>query len=307
MMRTVLAWVAVAAWLALPRVAQAQSAIRGQVTDTTGAVMPGVTVETSSPSLIGGSRAAVTDGQGRYTIEQLVPGTYKVTFTLEGFSSLVREGIELVTNFTAPLNVQLRIGSLEESITVTGASPVVDTARTVNQTVMSREVLDAVPTGRGYAQSGVLVPGIVVSAPDVGGTTMMHQKYLTIHGSIAGQSNLWIDGMNAACALSTGSTPCNYTDDGAFQEIAFTSGGGTAEQQTGAVVTNLIPREGGNKVSIAGVANYSDKNFASSNYSSELKTRGLAAPPTLVRDWDEDWNFGGPLKKSKLCRACWDG
>src|SRR5207245_703336 len=134
------------------------SAIAGQVTDTSGAVLPGVSVEASSPSLIGGSRTMVTDGQGRYTIEQLVPGTYKVTFTLAGFSTVNREGVELVTNFTAPVSAQMPVGALEESVTVTGASPIVDVARTVSQTVMSREVLDTIPEGRGYAQSGVLIP-----------------------------------------------------------------------------------------------------------------------------------------------------
>src|SRR5947209_21403 len=143
--RSALALLVVMGCVALPGVARAQSsAIAGQVTDTTGAVLPGVGVEVSSPSLIGGTRAVVTDGQGRYTVEQLVPGTYKVTFTLAGFSSLVREGIELVTNFTAPVNAQMRVGALEESVTVTGASPIVDVARTATQSVMKRDVLESV-------------------------------------------------------------------------------------------------------------------------------------------------------------------
>src|SRR5438132_864868 len=137
---------------ALPGLAHAQTgAIAGQVTDTTGAVVPGVTVEAASPALIGGSRTVATDGQGRYSIEQLVPGTYSVTFTIQGFSTLVRPGIELSANFTAPVSVQLRVGALEESVTVTSASPIVDVARTDSQTVMSRDALESLPTGRGWA------------------------------------------------------------------------------------------------------------------------------------------------------------
>src|SRR5262249_55898464 len=149
----------------LPAAALAQTgAIAGQVTDTTGAVLPGVTVEGSSPALISGSRSVVTDSQGRYSIEQLVPGTYKVTFTLPGFSTLMREGIELSANFTAPVSAQLRVGAIEESVTVSGSSPVVDVARTDSQTTMSREAIDALPTGRGWAQAGVLIPGVVAGA-----------------------------------------------------------------------------------------------------------------------------------------------
>src|SRR5438445_4256772 len=136
MSRTVFGLFVIVGCLAIPGVARAQSAIAGQVTDSSGAVLPGVAVEASSPSLIGGTRSAVTDGQGRYTIEQIVPGTYRVAFTLEGFTSVVRAGIELVTNFTATVNVQLSVGSLQESVTVTGATPIVDVERTVSQTVM---------------------------------------------------------------------------------------------------------------------------------------------------------------------------
>ena len=118
---SVAAVAAIGILLVLPVPAHAQSAIAGQVTDATGAVLPGVTVEASSPALIEGARTAVTDTQGRYAIEALRPGIYKVAFTLQGFSVLIRDDIELVSNFTAPINAQLKVGAVEESLTVSGA------------------------------------------------------------------------------------------------------------------------------------------------------------------------------------------
>ena len=130
-------------FLLIPSAATAQSAISGLVRDTTGAVLPGVTVEASSPVLIEKTRAAVTDGQGRYTIVDLRPGTYTVTFTLTGFNTFRREGLELPANFNGTINADLRVGSLEESVTVTGDSPVVDVQSTQRTQVLSREMLDS--------------------------------------------------------------------------------------------------------------------------------------------------------------------
>src|SRR5207244_6343469 len=131
-----------------PAAARAQSAIAGVVKDTSGAVMPGVTVEAASPALIERTRSVVTDGQGLYKIVDLRPGVYDVIFTLPGFNTVKRDAIELPANFTATVNAELRVGALEETVTVSGQSPVVDVQNAVQQTVLSRQVLDAVPTGR---------------------------------------------------------------------------------------------------------------------------------------------------------------
>src|SRR5262245_1467185 len=135
-----------------PSGAWAQSAasgsIAGGVKDTTGAVLPGVTVEAASPALIEKTRTVVTDDQGQYKIVDLRPGTYTVTFSLAGFNTVRREGLELPTGFTATANAELRVGAIEETVTVSGASPVVDTHSVRQQNVLAREVLDAVPSGR---------------------------------------------------------------------------------------------------------------------------------------------------------------
>ena len=153
----------------LPSIALAQSGIAGVVRDTTGAVMPGVTVEASSPVLIEKVRSVTTDGQGRYNIVDLRPGVYSITFTLVGFSTIRREGIDLPTSFTATINADLRVGALEETITVSGDAPIVDTTNIVRRTVVDTETIDAMPTSKNWSTIGVMTIGVLSNQDDVGG------------------------------------------------------------------------------------------------------------------------------------------
>ena len=147
--------------------AQGQTgSIAGVVRDTSGAVLPGVTVEASSPALIEKSRSVVTDGQGRYTVVDLRPGTYSVAFTLPGFATVRREGIELTTGFTANVSVDLKVGAIEETVTVTGESPIVDTQSTTKLATASREVMDVLPTDRNFVSFAALTPSVLVTACD---------------------------------------------------------------------------------------------------------------------------------------------
>lgn len=166
-------------WLAMPAAAWAQQigSIAGLVTDGSGAVLPGATVEVSSPALIEKTRSTVTDGRGQYRLVDLRPGTYTVTVTLPGFSTVRRDGIELTVGFTATVNAELRVGSVEETVTVTGATPIVD-IQNVNQIrVITKDVLETIPTGRGFANFATLIPGVTMSnsslniSQDVGGGT----------------------------------------------------------------------------------------------------------------------------------------
>jgi hypothetical protein len=292
--------VAVVAVLIVPRAARAQSAIAGQVTDTTGAVLPGVTVEAASPALIEGSRSAISDSEGRYTIENLRPGTYKVSFSLSGFSTMVRDGIELVANFTAPVSVQMRVGAVEEAITVSGATPLVDVQRTTTQQVLTREVLDALPTGRSAWGQAATLPGTTISTPDVGGLGGVQQAYVSNQGSLINDMQWQIDGLNASSGLGTGLTSSAYQDNGAFQEITYSTVAGTAEAQSSGVVVNMIPKDGGNTVRGAAVALFSNNTLYSSNYSQDLKDQGLLDPGEVEGLWDYNASIGGPLRKDKL-------
>jgi hypothetical protein len=161
------------------------SSIAGVVKDTSGAVLPGVTVEASSPALIERERNAITDSQGQYKIVDLSVGTYSVTFNLTGFSTLKREGVQLTANFTATVNADLSVGSVSEAITVSGQSPVVDTRTVAARNVVSRDVLDTVPSGKTLPAFVALTPGMTVppTGQDVGGSKGETFFTASIHGS----------------------------------------------------------------------------------------------------------------------------
>jgi len=156
-----------------PVAAGAQSAIVGVVRDSSGGVLPGVTVEATSDALIERTRAAVTDEQGTYRIVDLRPGTYVVTFSLPGFNSFRRDDLLLASEFTATVNADLRVGALEETITVTGAAPVVDVTTAARAQVLDREAIDSIPTGRSIQGMAQLVPGVSLNLPDTGGARAM--------------------------------------------------------------------------------------------------------------------------------------
>ena len=234
------------AWLAFtPGAASAQSAIAGVVKDTTGAVLPGVTVEASSPVLIEKARVVTTDEAGLYRIIDLRPGTYLITFTLVGFNTVKREGVELPANFTSTINAELRVGSLAETVTVTGESPVVDMKSATTQQVLPRDLLDAIPTGRNIWGIGGTLSGVTLSAPDVGGTAGMQQTYMAVHGSRRSDNSIQVDGMSVNGIEGDGAIQ-NYFNDGMFQEMAYQTSALSAEVQTSGVRLNMIPKEGGN-------------------------------------------------------------
>ena len=163
----------------IPGIAAAQSTIAGTVRDTSGAILPGVTVEASSDVLIEKTRSVVTDSDGRYAIIDLRPGTYDVTFTLPGFSSLKREAVIVPANVSVPINADLKVGSLEETITVSGASRSWTCRNTSKVQVMTRELMDTIPSARNIQSIGLLVPGVRLNTPDVGGAQQTEQ---TLHG-----------------------------------------------------------------------------------------------------------------------------
>ena len=203
-----------------PTLAQTGSGLAGTVRDNSGAVLPGVTVEASSPALIEKVRVVVTDGAGQYSITELRPGRYTVTFSLPGFTTVKREGIDLVTGFTGNVNADLPVGSLAESITVTGASPVVDVQTTRQQVALTRDLIDAVPTGKAYQQLASMVPSVVVSTDDVGGLQGQRYATVTIHGSKANDSGLEIDGAPLQGWQNTAQTTAFYSE-GAYQEFVL--------------------------------------------------------------------------------------
>src|SRR5437773_5925434 len=195
-----------AAVLATPAVANAQerASIVGQVQASTGAVLPGTTVEASSPALIEQRRTAVTDSAGRYAIVDLRPGTYAVTFTLPGFRTERREGIVLEGSFAAQVNAALAVGAVEETVTVSGTSPIVDVQSTQNQSVLNRSVLDVLPAARTMQGGASLIPG--VSFYSQGFISVM-----AIHGSTYSDQHIYLDGMNIGQNLTQTGQQSNGT------------------------------------------------------------------------------------------------
>src|SRR5688572_11798841 len=201
-----------------PAAAHAQSAIAGAVRDTSGAVLPGVTIEAASPVLIEKVRSVITNEQGQYTIVDLRPGVYTVTFMLPGFSTLVRSGVELSADFTATINVELRLGGVEETVTVTGESPIVDVSSTARTQVLTRELLDTIPTGRTIQALGQLIVGVTLNAPDVGGSRAMQQTYMTTRGLTSANNIVQVDGMMVNGLDGDGAVQ-QYLNDAMAEEI----------------------------------------------------------------------------------------
>jgi Carboxypeptidase regulatory-like domain len=284
----------------LPTLAHAQASITGVVKDASGGLLPGVTVEASSPALIEKVRSVSTDGTGQYKIVDLRPGSYTVTFTLAGFSAVKREGIELTGSFAATVNADLNVGSVAETITVTGASPVVDVHSASQERVMSKEIVDAIPVGRAQTALAVLVPGMTAGAQDVGGTNTLGFSPVAIHGGRSNDQRLMIDGLLVRNVATQGWNSNTMPDMGASQEMTINYAGGNGEAITSGVIFNFIPREGGNRFqgSIFGTATSSG--FQGTNYTQELQDLGLRAPNHLKNVFDFNPSAGGPISKDKL-------
>jgi hypothetical protein len=285
----------------LPTLAFAQASITGVVKDTSGAVLPGVTVEVASPALIEKTRSAVSDGTGQYRIVDLRPGTYSVTFTLTGFSSVKREGIELTGSFVASINADMKVGAVEETITVSGATPIVDVQSVRRQTTLSNEVLTTVPTARSWAATAVLIPGITIQAGTSADIQITPQ--MTVFGGAGGRSNegrMQVDGLNTGAALNGGGVSTYVADISNAQEVVTTTSGGLGEAEVGGPTLSIVPKSGGNTVKgqvyLSGVSS----GMVGSNYSDALKTAGLATPGVLLQQWDYTGGVGGPIVKDRL-------
>ena len=287
------------ACLTLPATARAQSAIVGTVKDTSGAILPGVTVEAASPVLIEKTRSVVTNGQGQYTITDLRPGQYQVTFTLAGFNTLVRQAIDLPTNFTSTINVELRVGTLEENVTVTGASPVVDVSSTSKVQVMSRETLDALPTGRSIFSMGQLVTGVNLNVPDVGGARAMQQTYMSTRGLTSANNIVQVDGLMINGLDGDGAVQ-QYINNAMVQEMSYQTAGAGADVSPGGIRVSIVPKDGGNRYSGSFFGAWSDGAWQSNNLTPELKARGLNAVDKIERIYDFNFGEGGPIKRDKL-------
>ena len=284
--------------LLLPAAALAQAAITGVVRDTSGAVLPGVTVEAASPVLIERTRSVVSDDTGQYRIVDLRPGTYAVTFTLPGFNTVKREGIELSGDFVATVNVELRVGALEETVTVTGESPIVDVQSARVQTVIDRDVIAAIPSSRNATGIQSLVPGHEQQR--------RFRRHHRRHGR-HGRQHPWRPRLRFPDAPRRHQHRVGrrQLERGHLQRRRLTGSGADdlgriGRSRDAGVILNVIPRDGGNTFSGTFFMSGANGSMQGSNYTQALKDAGLRSPQELRKVLEFNPMGGGRIVRDKL-------
>jgi hypothetical protein len=278
--------------------------ITGTVSDTGGGVLPGVNVTLTGDRLIGGSETQITDATGTYRFDRLSPGTYTVKFELQGFKGILREGIIVNAAFVATINVKLEVGSVSESITVTGESPTVDTKSNVQQTVMNQEILEGVPTGRDPWSLAKLIPGVQVATYDVGGTQSMQQSSMSAHGSNTNDVSYNIDGATVNWPGGGGGATMLYYDQGMFEEVNYMTSAIPAEVMAGGVSINMVTKDGGNQWKGQVRYNFANDSLQATNHE-EAAAAALAVGNTFLgnptkKTYDLNISGGGKLVQDRL-------
>jgi hypothetical protein len=291
----------VACALLFPALAFAQASLTGTVRDASGAILPGVTVEAASPVLIEKVRTTVTEGNGQFTIVNLRPGTYTVTFTLPGFQTIRQDAITLTGSSTTTINAEMRVGAVEETVTVTGEAPIVDVSTTTREAVLDSNTVDALPTARNYLTLARLIPGTSAGGTDVGGSVIQRVGgSVTVHGSRDQDQRVMLNGVPTQTLQAGGHLGGQVPDVGAVSEVTIEHTAVSAELPTGGVRINFIPRDGGNTFSTSDFFTFSNGSMQGSNFSQRLKDAGLGTPDEIKKNWDMTIAAGGPIKRDKV-------
>jgi hypothetical protein len=280
--------------------AQVQTgSIAGVATDSSNAVMPGVTVSLSGEKLIGGVQTQTTDAAGAYRFDRLPPGSYQVKFELQGFRSIERSDIAISASFVATVNAKLEVGNITETVTVSGESPTVDTRSNLQQTVMTQAILEGVPSGRDPWSVAKIIPGVQVSTYDVGGTKSVQQSSLSSHGSSTNDVSYNIDGATVNWPGGGGGATMLYYDQGMFEEVNYMTSAIPAEVMVGGVSINMVTKDAGNKW--RGDSRYSYSSGCLSNQPNSVATGGsLVVPGCLEGDNYSPGITDGTFPKSFL-------
>src|SRR5262245_14099032 len=292
------ALVAFCGLIIFPAVSLAHVTLAGAVKDPSGAVLPGVTVDAASPVLIEKTRTAMTDAAGQYRIESLQPGTYTVTFTLAGFSTLKRDDVIVSGTGVVKIDAEMQVGTVAETVTVTGESPVVDVQSTRRAITLDNETMRSLPSVRSYSYLLTAVPGLQANITDVNTGPVF--AIFPVHGGRGVESRLTVDGLNISNPPG-GNQPPNYTADiGNSVEVTVMTAGGLGEFETAGVQMNIVPKQGGNTLSGLIASSGFSKGMQSDNYSSDLIARGAGAPNPTYHVYDFNAAVGGPIMKDKL-------
>ena len=293
--------------LLVPAAAHAQATLAGVVRDSSDAVLPGVTVEASSPALIQKVRAAVTDGTGQYRITELPPGTYTLTVTLSGFSTVKREGVEVSGSGVIPINIALRVGAVSETITVTGETPVVDTQSARRQAVLSKDIINALPATRSYGALLTAIPGLMVdNTVNNGAMTTPFMTFFSANGGRSNEGRMMVDGLNVAAPFSGGGVSTLIYDVANTEEMQVSVSGTLGEAENGGPQVNLVPKSGGNTFSGSFFYQGAGSWSSGDNLTDVLRRpvaeggSGLTLPAKVISSWDTNGSGGGPIKRDRL-------
>jgi hypothetical protein len=281
----------------LPASVVAQATVAGVVRDSSGAVLPGVTVEVASPALIERTRSALTDGTGQYQVVDLRPGTYSVTFALAGFSTVKRDGIAVSGAGVVTINADMNVGNVTETINVTGETPVVEVQSTRRQSVIDSNTINDLPVARGYG-------GILAAIPSMQGAPASSSvsafvPFFTAHGGPANEGTVQVDGLNVGAAFNGGGVSGNAYDVANAQEMQLTISGNLGEAETGGPILNIVPKTGGNTFKGSIFGSGSGSSLQSNNIDAALQAQGITAA-SLIKVWDYSGAVGGPIVRDKL-------
>jgi hypothetical protein len=291
-------WVLLAVAVA-PPLAHAQATLAGVVRDSSGAVLPGVTVEATSPALIEKTRSTVTDGSGQYQLVDLRPGIYDMKFTLTGFTTVERTAVQVTGSGVISINADMRVSALQETITVTGESPAVDVqTSTRRQQVLDNEVVQALPASRGYGNYLAAVPGI--QATFATSSAQPSTNFFSSRGGRSGEGTIQIEGQNVGSSVGGGGVSGYLYDMANATEVQVTIAGGLADVDRGGPQFNMIPKTGGNRFSGTYFGSFAGDWAQSSNLDDELRGFGFSELPALIKTWDTNFALGGPIVRDRL-------
>ena len=296
-MRTVLKSLTLLVVLLLPATVLAQASLTGTVRDASGAVLPGVTVEAASPALIEKVRTATTDGAGLYRIVDLRAGTYSLTFTLPGFITVKRDGIELTGSQVLTIPADLRVGGVEETITVTGESPVVDVQSARREVVIDSEVIQSIPASRAAGALLNVTPGLTVDGNGIALSPTM--TFFSANGGANNEGRMAVNGMTVGAARSGGVSSYVYDAVG-VEEVSIRVGGGLGETDTGGPIMNIVPRSGGNTFAGTAFTSLAGDWSRGDNLNDELRALGLTETPGIIQAHDASFSLGGPILRDRL-------
>jgi hypothetical protein len=294
--------------------AQGVGSIAGTVTDASGAVLPGVAVTlTSAQGTVGGNQETLTDSRGAYQFLRLVPGAYSVKAVLQGFRPFVQEGIVVNSDQTARADARLEVGGLEEGIIVSGEAPLLDTSSALKQTVLTQEVLESLPNRMDVWSITRVIPSVIVSKVDVGGSESFLQSGVTVRGT-NNEGGYYIDGMDVSSLDGEGDGATMYLDPYAFAESNFLMGNNPAEAPRGGLVFNMVTKTGTNQLHGGAMFSGANRSMGFDNFSDQLRSdllAGLSPAVLAIRPdikpgadinyiWDTGMWLAGPIKQDKL-------